>query len=521
MRFRLTILLALLATVVLMSSAFAKGPVIDQAAKSAPTTHHRISDRTPASNLDEVLASADFEGAFPGTGWTRIITNTNFTWVLTNVTFHAGAGACQAEYDPALVPQNEWVISPAIDLSNVDAAYQVDFYWFWSYYWGVDPYDNYDLEVRISTDGGATWLPDVLWVEDDYGVFTNFTWYPGTVDISSYAGNANVKIGFRYVGSDGAQGVVDDIVISSVLPGGTLAGTVTNSETSAPISGVEVTVVGAGNTTMTGANGTYSIPNIAPGTYTVEFSNLLYEDGSSTGVVIVLDQTTTLNMALDPLPIIANDDCADPFVIDALGVYPFSTLNATYQANIAELPSEAAPEGCDEGYGVFFSPDVWASWISPGNGTATFSLCDDADFDTRMACYTAGTPTCPPCPTNNDNFHACNDDGADCGGFTSILEFNVEEGVCYLIRIGGYASAAGVGEQGSGNLTVTYAPEPLPAIAVSEDRLDLHGQQYCRRRSAVSHIDHLPHRLHCDTAGLRPCRRLADSPHRHRHADCA
>ncbi|MBU0691501.1 choice-of-anchor D domain-containing protein [bacterium] len=470
MRLKLTVSFVLLASILLASSAFAdnfiKGQPLDPAAKNAPATTLRAADHHSSGTLDEVLASADFNTpTFPPTNWTRTIQNSAYTWRHTTATFYEGTGAMDCEYDPALSPQDEWLISPVIDMSSTAASYQVSFWWMMSYYWGVTPNDNYDIELKVSTDGGATWVATALWSEAEQGVFENWEWYNTSVNVSQYAGNANVKFGFRYVGVDGAQAAFDLIAIESIAPGGTLTGTVTDAATSAPISGVTVTVAGEGSSGTTNATGVYTLNDVTPGTYTVNFTNPVYEPASATGVVITLGQTTTQNMTMNALPIIQNDDCDDPYVLSGEGVFPFSTASATIDASIAELPAE-----CDEGAGLDFAADIWVSWIAPGTGMATFSTCNDATYDTRLACYTTGDATCAPCPTTNEFFHACNDDGDGCAGYTSILDFEVSSGACYLVRVGGWGTATG-----TGNLTVTLEGAPLPILTVDPTSLDFQG----------------------------------------------
>ena len=55
-----------------------------------------------------------------------------------------------------------------------------------------------------------------------------------------------------------------------------LSGQVVDADTSGPISGVLVQVIDLVSTT-TSSDGTYSITNIPPGTYTVRFSHTDYE----------------------------------------------------------------------------------------------------------------------------------------------------------------------------------------------------------------------------------------------------
>lgn len=163
------------------------------------------------------LLTEDFEGgAVPPAGWTADTTNyggPTYTWHL-GTSSYEGSYAAQVLYDPALSPQDEYLISPAMDLSTKGSSWHVYFYWMMSYYWGVSPYDNYELELWISTDGGSSWAAK-LWCEDDVGVFTNFTWYLADVDLNAYLSETDVKLGWRYYGADGAQAVIDYISVDT------------------------------------------------------------------------------------------------------------------------------------------------------------------------------------------------------------------------------------------------------------------------------------------------------------------
>jgi hypothetical protein len=86
-----------------------------------------------------------------------------------------------------------------------------------SYYWGVSPNDNYDMEVWISTNGGTTYSTK-LWDESGEGTFSNYVFYEESISLSAYVGQSNIKIGFRYVGADGAQGNFDFISVEDNPP---------------------------------------------------------------------------------------------------------------------------------------------------------------------------------------------------------------------------------------------------------------------------------------------------------------
>jgi len=151
----------------------------------------------------------DFQGAtFPPVGWTIQRSNITETWEA--FTYTSGNIAASVEYDALLAPQNEWLISPTINLSTATTAF-LEFNTTLSYYWSVAPNNNYDVFAKVSTDGGTTWTQ--VWSETQLGVFTNFASIPVSISLAPYVGNANVKVAFQYVGTDGAQFTVDNVAV--------------------------------------------------------------------------------------------------------------------------------------------------------------------------------------------------------------------------------------------------------------------------------------------------------------------
>ena len=133
-----------------------------------------------------------------------------------------------------------------------------------------------------------------------------------------------------------------------------------------------------------------------------------------------------------------NDNCANAFdIVD--GQTSFSTVGAT-------TDGPALPPECDEGFGLSMVNDIWYHYQATCDGSVLISTCNTADFDTRLATY-EGT-ACPPAA-----LVGCNDDGDGCGGFTSLLEFDVSLGVTYKLRIGGFDGS------GSGVVVVACLPD--------------------------------------------------------------
>jgi len=173
-----------------------------------------------ASNSGEevnFILFEDFEdGIFPPTGWTHVIYNSNETWQI-NESSHSGNYCAMCDYDENFTDiQDEWLITPPLNFSNYRNFY-LSFWWLHSYYWGVEPYDNYDLNLLISLDNGDSWLP--LWNESLVGNFSFDDWIDTTygthIDLSEYYDETNVLIGFQYLGVDGSSTYLDDIFIGS------------------------------------------------------------------------------------------------------------------------------------------------------------------------------------------------------------------------------------------------------------------------------------------------------------------
>jgi subtilisin family serine protease len=96
------------------------------------------------------------------------------------------------------------------------------------------------------------------------------------------------------------EGKLDALAAVTASPrgdAGTLAGTITDAGTGAPLSGVSVHVAGASTRdTSTGADGRYSM-TVPVGDYTVTASKFAYATGTGTGTVAA-NATTTVNIAL-------------------------------------------------------------------------------------------------------------------------------------------------------------------------------------------------------------------------------
>ncbi len=150
---------------------------------------------------------------FPGNGWTHTITNQFYTWQRGNPQNNNFNTVDPTSVTSAICPwiaqnQDEWIISPAFSLGAGQATL--------SFYAGYNPQwiSGATLKVHISTNGGANWT--LLW-ELPAGN-PGWVWKPYTLDLTSYGGGSNLKIGYQYIGNDGDLIGIDNVKLQGYLP---------------------------------------------------------------------------------------------------------------------------------------------------------------------------------------------------------------------------------------------------------------------------------------------------------------
>jgi hypothetical protein len=162
----------------------------------------------------DIVLTEGFEGGVvPPAGWSAEVVNAGFTWKLADFNPFEGIYNADVEYDPALVPQDEWLLSPSVQLiGSATVSGQSNGSPFWG---GGFPNDNYDVEVWAIVGTGVNDGDDILigLVDPTWGDDTApaFQWVPFSFTFTAPA--QPFRLGFRYVGIDGAQGSIDAIVL--------------------------------------------------------------------------------------------------------------------------------------------------------------------------------------------------------------------------------------------------------------------------------------------------------------------
>jgi len=146
--------------------------------------------------------------------------------------------------------------------------------------------------------------------------------------------------------------------------------------------------------------------------------------------------------------------CADALPVTD-GVVPFSTIGA-----LTDGPAAIQCEQGNDSNGQTFA-DIWYRYTSSCTGVLTVSTCEQvggsADYDSDIKVYAMTS-----CGALATALLACNDDDPvnDCGGdpdYHSTVRVAVEEGMQYLIRLGGWGSN---GDVGTGSLFIDCDPSP-------------------------------------------------------------
>jgi len=158
----------------------------------------------PAIYLTEGFDST----TFPPAGWvTQLLTGTT-NWVRSTGTIHSGSGSAYFSYaTPGYAARLE------TPLLNFSAAVNPKLR-FWMYH--STSYSSYNdrIEVRISTDGGINYTTVLTTLSRYDG---SSVWKLNQIDLTAYAGQSTVKLGFVGITEDGLSLYIDDVSIREPL----------------------------------------------------------------------------------------------------------------------------------------------------------------------------------------------------------------------------------------------------------------------------------------------------------------
>jgi hypothetical protein len=171
-------------------------PVITQLSPTAPYKKHLYES---------------FEGATIPEGWVTISNgNANEEWALTASRSHNGMQSIFLNYCSANETMDEWLITPAVDLSDAPAA-MLEFYEDESYWANYGNYHAVKISTTSQTD--LSTFESVLEMRPSSHVINTFAGNPFEIDLSNYLGNPTVYIAFHYTGTDADRWYIDDVSV--------------------------------------------------------------------------------------------------------------------------------------------------------------------------------------------------------------------------------------------------------------------------------------------------------------------
>jgi len=159
-------------------------------------------------HLDE-----SFENSFPPSGWLIIDggTQNGDSWEQTASKKRTGNYSATVQYGPQGVIQNEWLITPAIDLTNAINPKLI--FYEDEEYWQSYGYHHY-IKISTSSQSDTTTFVTILDMTPQNHNIPGFGGDSIEVDLSSYSGST-IYIAFVYVGEWADNWYIDDVKVKS------------------------------------------------------------------------------------------------------------------------------------------------------------------------------------------------------------------------------------------------------------------------------------------------------------------
>ena len=217
---------------------------------SVPGNTDDYADVTPTN----ILWKEDFNDAWLPEGWTKESKGSSVKTWYRDEDYTA---TIDSDDDNE---QNEWLYTPATDISGVDTEVHMVFDFFTSY-WHTTQYKHCDLLVMASTDG-QNW--EKIWDLWEAGLFTDWTRTQAKVTIpEKFQNSDSLQFAFVYQGIGGAQVSIDNVVLYADELSNYAAVTATAGEggSIAP-AGRTLVRLGTSKTFTVTANDGYEIENV-------------------------------------------------------------------------------------------------------------------------------------------------------------------------------------------------------------------------------------------------------------------
>lgn len=163
----------------------------------------------PDPGRTDVLTES-FETSVPPPGWAMIDAGVGSNWFQTDFIAHSGTYCAVVAYDDPGLFQDEWLVTPALDFSTLNAPY-LEFYEDEDYWSGYGLHHYVAVSTTSQTDPGAFTM--ILDMTPTNHTVNGFAGDPVTVSLAAYAGQPTVYVALRYTGDWADNWFVDDVRI--------------------------------------------------------------------------------------------------------------------------------------------------------------------------------------------------------------------------------------------------------------------------------------------------------------------
>lgn len=216
--------IAVLAAILLCSNFTVAANTI----KNTELENHQIKTNPPKEIVGpprplegfEIMLEEDFtDGNMPPIDpllgqWTHTNYSNNETWYIDESDPYSEPNCSTVHRGNYHGLQDEWLITPTLDF-NPYQEIKLQFQWYTSQLTAQHK-DIIDLNVSISLNNGQNWT--LIWNEDSQPVFVSWTWLSsGEIDLSTYAGETNVLIGFQYHSNNNTDAYLQEFSFDDIF----------------------------------------------------------------------------------------------------------------------------------------------------------------------------------------------------------------------------------------------------------------------------------------------------------------
>lgn len=174
---------------------------------------------TGSEGFEIVINETFTANVMPPIDWDLVQTDPSETWSIDSSFPHSEPYCATVHRGSSTGVQDEWLITPPLDLTLYSGVVNLSFWWYTSCY--VAHWKDYiDLNVSVSTDNGSIWT--LVWSDDTItGNYTSWKWFNTNmgknIDLSAYAGQGSVMIGFQYYSAVTTESASQEVSLDDII----------------------------------------------------------------------------------------------------------------------------------------------------------------------------------------------------------------------------------------------------------------------------------------------------------------